>query len=82
MSGFDRCWLTCVFLLSVGYASWAAKLQNSYDICKLFEPPGANLRHEAVLMGSNPRFELVYLGADPTDVVQSIKEGIAVNIHP
>ena len=49
MSGFDRCWLTCVFLLSVGYIpSWAAKLQNNYDICKLFEPPGANLRYETV----------------------------------
>lgn len=76
--------LADVCLSSLGglYLIEAAKLQNSYDICKLFEPPGANLRHEAVLMGSNPRFELVYLGADPTDVVQSIKEGIAVNIHP
>lgn len=33
-------------------------------------------------MKSNPCFELVYLGADPTDVIQTIKEGIAVNIHP
>lgn len=54
MSGFDRCWLTCVFLLSVGYIpSWAAKLQNSYDICKFFEPRRANLRHEAVFESFN-----------------------------
>jgi len=46
MSGFDRCWLTCVFLLSVGYiSSWAAKLQNSYDNSKYFEALTPDLRY-------------------------------------
>lgn len=83
MSGFCRCWPTCVFLLSMGYiSSSAAKLQNSYDNSKNFEALTPELCDAAVFERSNSGFEFVYLGADTANVIQSVKEGIAVNIHP
>lgn len=42
----------CVSFFPDGYDSFtAAKLRNGFEICKLFEPRRANLRHEAVFDG-------------------------------
>lgn len=68
MSFFSR-WV--LFLIA------AAKLQNSYDICKLFEPSEANLRYETVVRASmtaiSTKLNGIYPVADLLHMVKSIK---------
>lgn len=77
MSFFSR-WV--IFLIE------AAKLQNNYDICKLFEPPGANLRYETVVRASmtaiSQKLNGIYSVADLLHMVKSVKQRMTVDAHP
>lgn len=77
MSFFSR-WV--IFLIE------AAKLQNSYDICKLFEPPEANLRYETVVRASmtaiSQKLNGIYSVADLLYMVKSVKQRMTVDAHP